>query len=279
MHRSALRCLTLALLLATPAVRVSAQTPAGDSARPVTAIPRAQRPTVAVRGFEFAAMLSPEDREELNSVGALVAALNRGSGNGGASDPALTQTNLARAVTSLLVERLQATQQFRLLERARLQDITGEQDLASSNRAQQGQGAARTGQLAVARYVVTGSITKFGRSKQKKRGAFGMLTRAAGMGVDASSTQTDYEIAVTANVVESSSGEVVASMTTEGKATGDKGRSISGIGGTWGGLVGGALSSSATGEREKRVAEALQRAVDAIAVQIVEARQRGDLTP
>lgn len=50
-------------------------------------------------------------------------------------------------------------------------------------------------------------------------------------------------------VVESSTGEVVASMTTEGKATGDTSRSIAGIGGTWGGVVGGALSSSATGER------------------------------
>lgn len=279
MRLAPLRPFVAAAALALPATAPLAAQASTDSAgaRTVAAIPRAQRPTVAVRAFEFAAMLGPEERQELNSIGALAVALRGGVGR--AEDPQLTQTNLARAVTDLLVERLQNVQQFRLLERAQLGEITGEQDLAASGRAARGQAGAQTGALLAARYVVTGSITKFGRSQQRKRGAFGVLSRAVGAGVDASTTQTDYEVAITAKVVEASTGELVASMTTEGKVTGDKGRSIAGIGGTWGGLVGGALSKNVTGEREKRIAEAMQRAVDLIAIQIVEARERGDLVP
>jgi curli biogenesis system outer membrane secretion channel CsgG len=240
------------------------------------AIPRQQRPRLAIKDFEFQAQLAREDQDDMNSYAAAIAAWR------GRNAPQLAESNgvrMAKSTSQFLTERLRNTNQFRVYEREQLGTITGEQDLAASSRARQGQAEARTGELLAARYVVTGAITKFGKSKKKKGGIGGaILGRIAG-GVALNSSQTDYEVGITVKVVESSTGEVVAAATTDGVVSGDTERSLAGLGGTWGAVAGGAFSRSATGEREKRITEALQRAIDLVVLQVVQARLRGDLEP
>lgn len=61
---------------------------------------------------------------------------------------------------------------------------------------------------------------------------------------------------------------------------GDKVRAIAALGGVMGVLGGGAMAgTSSTGEREKRIAEALQLAVDKLVASLVTARERGDIEP
>ena len=246
---------------------------ASEAFRP---IPRGQRPTLAIRSFDFSAQLSRDDQADLNSYASVIYAFRGGTPRAQAET---NSNNLAKATTQLLSERLQNTGQFRVFEREQLDAVTGEQDLAASSRARQGQSSARTGELRAARYVVTGAITKFGKSKKRKGGMIGSILGRVGGGVGMSASQTDYEVGLTVKVIESSTGEVIASATTEAVAAGDTERSLSGIGGTWGAVAGGAFSKSATGEREKRISEALQRAIDLVVLQLVSARKGGAIEP
>lgn len=274
--RSVLCSTAVALLLTSPTLAQDSASASGPTPEVFRAIPRSQRPRMAVRAFEFSAQLSADDQNELNSYGAFFSALRGGNPQTRAESNA---DNLAKATSQLMTERLQNTQQFRLLEREQMNRVTDEQDFAASGRAKAGQTVAQTGEMLAARYVITGAITKFGKSTKKKNSAAGMLLGRVGGGFRMSSGSTDYEVGLTVKVIESSTGEVVASGTTDGVVTGDQERSLSGIGGTWGAVAGGAFGKSATGEREKRVSEALQRAIDLVVIQLVAARVRGDIEP
>lgn len=239
-------------------------------------IPRSQRPTLAIKDFEFQAQLSRDDQAELNSYASVLYVLRGGNPTARAETNA---SNLAKSTSQLLTERLTRTGQFRVFEREQLASVTAEQDLVGSARAKKGQDVAQTGALVGAGYVVTGAITKFGKSKKKKGGIIGALVGGA-VGVGGISTShTDYEVGLTVKVIDSSTGEVITSATTEGVVTGDMERKVSALGGTIGTIVGTSLSTSATDEKEKRVTEALQRAIDLVVVQLVDARKRGDLEP
>lgn len=260
-------------------VRLEAQTAthagSDDTATTVVAIPRSQRPVVMVAPFEFTATPSQEDLAELNTLGAAVVAWKGG-------DPSMrikqTQQNLGKAAAGILMERLLATQQFRVLERAALDQVKSEQALVASGAAEAGQAVAQQAKLLGAKYVITGQVTKFGKKKEKKGGLLGAVTKAA-VGVALESSQTSYIVGLTARIVDASSGEVIASMSTDGVAVGDKTKMLAGLGGGGGLGLGGAAGSAASGEREAKIAESIQYAVDKLVVQCITARERGDLAP
>ena len=268
-----------AVLLSATAIESNAQEGAKSDGDPVEVferIPRSQRPKMAVKDFEFQAQVSREDQSELNSLSGAIFVLRGGN-------PKLTSetnaANLARSTSTLLAARLDSTHQFRMFEREQLATVTSEQDLVASDRAKKGQDVAKTGELLGARYVVTDAITKFGKSKKDKKGLVGAILKGAGAAAGISSSQTDFEVGITVKVIDASTGEIVASATSEGVQTGDTERKLSALGGTWGAVVGGAFSKSATQEREKRVTEAQMRAIDLIVIKLVEARKAGDLEP
>lgn len=268
--------------LSACAVIVQAQSPTvgvADSAVPRRApVPRAQRPAVTVQQFEFSATPSNDDLAGLNSIGALMATAV--SGRSVVQDRAQTvQDNLGRAVADLLVARLLESGQYRVLERKALDAVLAEQDLVGSKKAAANQSVAQRSQIVGSKYLITGAITKFSRSKQEKSGAGALISKVvAGVGI--SSSQSTYEIALTARIVETATGEVVASMTTEGIVVGDKERALAGLGGSlFTGAAGAVFSQSNSGDRERKIYEALHDAVDKLVVQFVEAKDRGDVLP
>lgn len=241
-------------------------------------IPRAQRPMLAVRDFEFQAQLSAEERQQLNQWTALHGIFRNRGGND-QLDATTTIDLMAKQLTTMMQEAIQATGNFRLYERNQMGAVTGEQDLGESRRAKQGQDRAEVGEMIVARYVVTGAITKFGKAEKKKNfggGIIGGIAKGA-IGGALESKQSEYELGVTLKLVEASTGELIESFTVDGAAIGNKSRRIAGIGGTLGGVVGGAMSNRTTGEREKLIAEAMRNAVEKAAVKMVAVRERGDL--
>lgn len=261
---------------AIPANAVAVETPAVE----VTGIPRSQRPRVFVQAFEFNATLSDQDRAELNSLGSIVAAMRGG-------DPMAAQRqsseNLGRAAADMLVEQLLESGFFRVVERRALDVVKAEQDLVSSDRAAANQSVAQQAKLLGAKYMVTGAITKFGRSQEKKGGFGGIagavLKAKTGIAVGAiTSGKTTYQIEITARIVDTETGEVVASMTSDGTAVGNKSRTIAG-GGVLGAVIGGAVSKSTTGERESKIAEALAMSTAGIGEKLVVAQKRGDIEP
>lgn len=262
-----------AVVLAAP---LRAQpSPDAASAATVASIPRAQRPVVTVSSFAFTATPGKDDLEELNSLGGAIWAFKGG-------DPSArqkqTQDNLGKAAAGIMMERLMASGNFRVVERSALDQVKNEQGLVASDAAAPGQAVAQQAKLLGAKYVITGQITKFGKSQKKKGSLLGLATKVA-VGVALESKQTSYTIGIAVRVVEASTGEVVSSFTSDGVVVGDKSRMLAGLGGGGGIGLGGAGGSSATGEREAKIAESIQVAVDLLVIQLVSARERGDLVP
>lgn len=274
MKRNVLLLLASMLLVGTTRAAAQEATDRGE----IRSIPRNQRPMVAVRDFEFQAQLGTDERQEMNKWTALNSIFR---GGGPATLDAQTTIDLmAKQLTTLMSEALQATGNFRLFERNQLNAATGEQDLGASARAKRGQGRAETGELIVARYVVTGAITKFGKSEKKKSfggGVLGGVIKGGALGA-LEKKQTDYEIGITVKVLDATTGETYEIITVDGSATGNASRRIAGLGGTLGGVIGASMSTSATGEREKRIAEAMRNAIEKAALKLVALRERGDLT-
>ena len=243
---------------------------AGDSVAPLfEALPRAQRPKVVVQPFEFNVVPTQEQLEEMNSFAALAMAMRGGDPS---ANMQATGANLGRAAADLLTEQLMNTQRFRVLERRALSDVKAEQTVSATG--------AQAGKLVGAQYIVTGAITKFGISKQTSRmgGAIGgmLKSKTGGLLGGMASGKTLYEIGMTVRVVDAETGEILISVQTEGTVEGDKSRAIAG-GGVVGGLLAGALSKSTTGEREKRIAEALALSAANLTVKLVEQQQKGAL--
>jgi curli biogenesis system outer membrane secretion channel CsgG len=257
--------LSISSLSAQEMVATASPAPAAEVGIAPTA--KRERPRVFVQAFEFNAQLGEEERAELNSFAALVSAA-RGQ------DPqaALQQSmaNLGRAAADLLVEALLEGGEVRVVERRALDAILAEQNLVASDRAAEGQDVARTARVAGARYMVTGSITKFGQSRQQSRVAAiagGILRAKTGIG-GVSSGKTVYTIGITARLVDTETGDIIASVKTDGIVEGNKHRTIA-AGGVLGGVLGGAMSNGASNERELRIGEALVESTGAIAEELV----------
>ncbi len=240
----------------------------------VAAPARRERPRVFVQAFEFNATLAKAEQDELNSLAGAIAVM-RGQDPNAAMQQ--TMANLGRAVADLLVEQLLDGGEVRVVERRALEDIIKEQDLVGGDRAQSGQDVASKAKIAGARYMVTGSITTFGQSKQQSRlGAVlgGVIrNKTGGLVGGVSSGKTLYTIGLTARIVDTETGDIVASVKTDGTVEGNKHRSVVGAG-VLGAVIGGGLSTASSDERELRIAEALAMSTSALADQLVEKLQR-----
>jgi curli biogenesis system outer membrane secretion channel CsgG len=155
-------------------------------------------------------------------------------------------------VADLLVARLLEVPGIRVVERRRLDLLMSEQRLA---------GRDTTANVLHARYIITGSVTRFGTEERRGLGGLGGSFGLAALGFKRPKTQ----VALTARVIDATTGEIIASMTGAGIST--KGGSVL-IGGVGGGIGGGVALGS--GEfRASALGEATERAVDALVRDIV----------
>ena len=98
---------------------------------------------------------------------------------------------------------------FRVVERKKLDTILAEQDFAHSDRADPGAAKlAKLGKVLGVRYIITGSITKFG-GEDKGKGA-------TLKGIHLGRGSSKQEVAVTARLVDTTTGEVVLGAKGEG---------------------------------------------------------------
>ena len=98
---------------------------------------------------------------------------------------------------------------FRVIERKKLDTILAEQDFAHSDRADPGAAKlSKLGKVLGVRYIITGSITKFGGEDKAKGG------RIKGIGVGIGKAKT--EVSLTARLVDTTTGEVLLAAKGEG---------------------------------------------------------------
>ena len=147
-------------------------------------------------------------------------------------------SQLGIGIADMLVEKLLATGQFRLVERKSMQSGSG------------------------AQFIVTGSVTRFGF---EERNVGGIFASVATMGL-LSYKQHKTEVALTARIINAATGEIVASMQSDGGSGKGGGLRIFGMGSN--GLGGADVSSS--NFRSTAIGQATERAVNELAAKILE---------
>ena len=149
---------------------------------------------------------------------------------------------------------------FRVVERKKLDTILAEQDFAHSDRADPGAAKlSKLGKVLGVRYIITGSITKFGGEQNDKGGSL--------KGIHVGLGKNKTEVTVTARLVDTSTGEVVLAAKGEGVSKKGGGLALgkSGLG---------SFGKSTSDFKESAIGEAQEAAVKALVAQIVAKKDR-----
>ena len=134
--------------------------------------------------------------------------------------------DIGKGMADQVMDQLLEDGTFRVVERKKLDTILAEQDFAHSDRADPGAAKlSKLGKVLGVKYIITGSITKFGGEQKKQGGSI------KGIGVGLGKAKT--EVTVTARMVDTTTGEVLLSAKGEGvsKKGGGFAFSKSGVGG------------------------------------------------
>jgi len=117
--------------------------------------------------------------------------------------------DIGKGMADQVMDSLLEDGSFRVVERKKLDTILAEQDFAHSDRADPGAAKlSKLGKVLGVRYVITGSITKFGGEQNDKGGSL--------KGIHVGLGKNKTEVTVTARLVDTSTGEVILSAKGEG---------------------------------------------------------------
>jgi curli biogenesis system outer membrane secretion channel CsgG len=185
-----------------------------------------------------------------------------------AGDGLRSENAIGVGVADLLVERLLQVPGIRVIERRRLDLVASERRLAAEDSGRL-RGTTRDGSsapLLQARYIITGSVTRFGTEERRGLGGLGGGFGLGALGIKRPKTQ----VALTARVIDATTGEIMASMTGTGVST--KGGAVL-VGGIGGG-VGGGVAITSSEFRASALGEATDRAITALVEQLAAQRAR-----
>jgi curli biogenesis system outer membrane secretion channel CsgG len=151
----------------------------------------------------------------------------------------------AKGVSDLLTNRLVQNGTFIMVERSRINQILAEQNLGASGRIEPAT-AAQIGRLLGADAVIIGTITQFNIEESRSGVSIGFF------GITTSSQKQRADVQLTARIVNTTTGEILA--VAEGSGTADKG--------TGGATVYGIGGGSITDARDQLLSAAAEQAVD-----------------
>ncbi|WP_433975217.1 CsgG/HfaB family protein [Tunturiibacter lichenicola] len=128
------------------------------------------------------------------------------------------QNDLGATLSDLIINRLVADGKFIVIERAALDKIIKEQNFSNSDRADPST-AVKLGKIAGVDAIVIGSITQFGGESSKK--ATNIPIRIHGLNVPLANSQktSTVTVGVTARMIDTSSGSILASATGSGTSS------------------------------------------------------------
>ena len=115
-------------------------------------------------------------------------------------------------LAGMLTNELASTEKFRIVERAKLNAVLEEQDLAQSGRIEK-RSAAKVGKLTGAKYLVMGTVSSYTENTAGEGG--GLSFR----GINVGGKKSEAYIAVDLRVVDTTSGEVAYTRTVEGRSS------------------------------------------------------------
>ena len=180
--------------------------------------------------------------------------------------------DIGTGVSDMIVDELVNDGSFRVIERKQLDAIMAEQNLAQSERADpSAKTVAQIGKLLGARYIVTGSVTKFGTEASNKSVSGGGWGSKYGVG-SVGTAKGKANVAITTRIIDTTTGEIMASAKGEGTSK----RSGLLLAGAGGGAAGGMgrIEFGSAGFRDTILGEATEIAVKETASKLVAAKSR-----
>ena len=121
------------------------------------------------------------------------------------------QVSLDDGMADQLTDALMQSGQFVVMERQTLGDVTAEQDLANSGRAQKSQ-SAQTGKLVNAQILVKGTVTEFENQSSGSENGVGFG------GFNIGNKREEAHVGLIIRLIDTTTGEVLDSQRVEGKA-------------------------------------------------------------
>lgn len=192
-----------------------------SAANDVKAAPKSKRPTIAVMDFDYGAV----------------------------NDHWWGHYDIGKGMADQVVNALVDTNEFRVLERKKVDTVLAEQDFSNSDRAAPSEAKRiKIGKMLGVQYIVTGSITKYS-TEQKGTGI-----KIKGIGLGAGKAKT--EVFLSAHVIDVNDGTILIGAKGEGISKKGGGLNFS-KGGTAFGMDNPEFRSSALGEAQEAACQAL----------------------
>jgi curli biogenesis system outer membrane secretion channel CsgG len=198
-----------------------------------------------------------------------IAVLNFDYGTVQSSVAAIFGSNqdVGKGISDLLVQKLVEDAKFSVIERNALDKVLAEQNFSNSDRAD-ATTAAKIGRVLGVDAIIVGSITQFGRDDKSTTvggagAATSVLTRGFGLG-GLKKSQSKAVVAVTARLVDTSTGEILSAVTGNGEST-RSGTSLLGAGGNSGGAGAGNYDMTSSNFANTILGEAVHQAVNSLA--------------
>jgi curli biogenesis system outer membrane secretion channel CsgG len=182
--------------------------------------------------------------------------------------------DIGKGIADLIVDELVNDGSYRVIERKRLDAILAEQNFSNSDRADPSAATlAKVGKMLGVKYMIVGSVTKFGTEKKDmKVGGGGWGGGGFGLG-KVGTSKGKATVGITTRLVDTSTGEIMASAKGEGESS-RSGLMLGGGGGKWGGAGGGGIDMGSSDYRETIIGEATEIAVKDLVSKLVAAKAR-----
>ena len=181
--------------------------------------------------------------------------------------------DIGEGISDMIVDELVNDGSFRVIERKRLDAILAEQNFSNSERADpSAKTMAQIGKALGVKYLVVGSVTKFGTEQSSKSFGGGGYGGGFGLG-QVGTSKGKANVAITARIIDTTTGEIMASAKGDGTSK-RSGFLLGGAGGGGGGGGGGRIAFGASDFRDTILGEATEMAVKATATKLVAAKSR-----
>ncbi len=179
-------------------------------------------------------------------------------------------TDIGKGIADLIVDAILEDGSFRVFERKKLASVLGEQDLANSNRADpDAKMVAKLGKVAGVKYLITGSITKFGTEDSKKGGGGMLGGRLGGAIGGVGMSKGKATVGITVRIIDTATSEIMLSA----KGDGESSRSGLLLGGGAAGF-GGAGGFGSSNFKDTIIGEATEKAVTQLVANLVAKKDR-----
>jgi curli biogenesis system outer membrane secretion channel CsgG len=166
---------------------------------------------------------------------------------------------------ALLIKRMSDSGKFRLVERAKIKQVTGEQDFGASGRVKQGT-QARIGRIVGADIILAGDITVFGRDDKHRQvgGGGGNGLPGAFGGIRVGSKEDKAVVQINVRLIDVESSEILQASEAKGESK-RKSNSFAVAGfGNGGAGGGGGFDMGSSNFAETIIGEATIKAIDGV---------------